>query len=150
MSLRDDITRDTREAMKGRDKLRVGALRMLTAALKNGEIEKGRSLTENEEQAILRRQLKQREESAEAFRKAGREDQAQAEEAEAEIVRHYLPTLLSDEELEELADEAIRETGATSMKDMGAVMGRAMARAGNRADGRRLSALVRERLQVDI
>ena len=150
MSLRDDIARDTKEAMKARDRSRVEALRMLTAALKNGEIEKGGPLTENEEQVILRRQLKQREESAEAFRKADREDQAQAEEAEAEIVRHYLPAPLSDEELEELVDEVIRETGATSMKDMGAVMGRAMARAGNRADGRRLSALVRERLQVDI
>src|SRR5919202_2925058 len=147
MSLQDDIMYDIREAMKGRDRPRIEALRMLTAALKNGEIEKGRSLTENEELSILRRQLKQREESAEAFRKAGREDQAQTEEAEAEIVRRYLPAPLSDEELEELVDEAIRETGATSMKDMGAVMGRAMARAGNRTDGRRLSGLVRERLQ---
>ena len=120
---------------------------MLTAALKNAEIEKSGPLTENEEQAILRRQLKQREESAEAFRKAGREDRAQTEETEAEIVRYYLPAPLSDEELEELVDEAIRETGATSMKDMGAAMGRAMALAGNRADGRRLSAFVRERLQ---
>ena len=147
MSLREDIMRDTKEAMKARDKPRVDALRMLTAALKNGEIEKGGPLTESEERAILRRQLKQREESVEAFRKAGREDQAQAEAAEAEIVRRYLPAPLSDEELEELVDEAVRETGATSMKDMGAVMGRAMAMAGNRADGRRLSGLVRERLQ---
>ena len=147
MSLREDIMRDTKEAMKARDKPRVAALRMLTAALKNGEIEKGGRLTESEEQAILRRQLKQREESAEAFRKAGREDQAQAEAAEAEIVRRYLPAPLSDEELIGIVDEAIAKTGATSMRDMGAVMGRATALAGDRADGRRLSALVRKRLQ---
>ena len=147
MSLRDDITRDTKEAMKARDRSRVDALRMLTAALKNAEIEKGAPLTEGEEQAILRRQLKQREESAEAFRKAGRAEQAQAEAAEAELVRRYLPAPLSDAELGEIVEEAIRETGATSMRDMGAAMGRATALAGDRADGRRLSALVRERLQ---
>ncbi len=147
MSLQEDIMRDTKEAMKARDRSRVDALRMLTAALKNGEIEKGSSLTEGEEQAILRRQLKQREEAAEAFRKAGREEQAQAEVSEAEVVRRYLPAPLSDEELRGIVEEAIRETGATSMRDMGAVMGRATALAGDRADGRRLSALVRERLQ---
>ena len=147
MSLRDDIARDTKEAMKARDRSRVEALRMLTAALKNGEIEKGAPLTESEEQAALRRQLKQREESAEAFRKAGREEQARGEAVEAEIIARYLPVPLSDEELVAFVDEAIREAGATSMRDMGAVMGRATALAGDRADGKRLSALVRERLQ---
>jgi uncharacterized protein len=147
VSLREDIVRDTKEAMKSRDRPRVEALRMLTAALKNAEIEKGALLAEDEEEAVLRRQLKQREESAEAFRKAGREEQARAEEAEARIVRHYLPAPLSDEELERIADEAIAEMGATSMKDMGPVMGRAMALARNRADGRKLSTFVRERLQ---
>ncbi len=145
--MRDDIMRDTKEAMKARDRSRVEALRMLTAALKNGEIEKGAPLTESEEQAILRRQLKQREESAEAFGQAGREEQAQAEAAEAEIVRRYLPAPLSDEELIRIIEEAIVETGATSMKEMGTVMARATALAGNRADGRRLSAFVRSRLQ---
>ena len=147
MSLRDDIMRDTKEAMKGRDRPRVEALRMLTAALKNGEIEKGRPLTEDEELAILRRQLKQREESVEAFRKAGREEQARAEASEAEIVRRYLPAPLSDEELEKIVEDAIQEVGATSMRDMGAVMGRASARAGNRADGKRLAVIARGRLQ---
>jgi uncharacterized protein len=147
MSLQDDISRDTKEAMKGRDRTRIEALRMLSAALKNGEIEKGESLTEDEEMAILRRQLKQREESADAFRKAGREEQAQAEETEAEIVRVYLPAPLSDEELRQVIDEAIDEIGATSMRDMGAVMGRATAIAGSQADGRKLSTLARERLQ---
>jgi uncharacterized protein YqeY len=147
MSLRDDISRDTKEAMRSRDRPRVEALRMLSAALKNDEIERGRTLSEDEEVAVLRRQLKQREESAGAFRKAGRDEQAQTEEAEAEIARGYLPAPLSDEEMSRIIDEAIEETGATSMRDMGAVMGRANALAGNRADGRRLSTLARERLQ---
>ena len=133
--------------MKGRNRPRVEALRMLTAALKNAEIEKGATLTRDEETAILRRQLKQREESAEAFRKAGREEQAQAEDTEAGIVRHYLPAPLSDEELIVIVEEAINKTGATSIRDMGAVMGQAMALTGGRAEGRRLSALARERLQ---
>lgn len=148
MSVRDDISRDTKEAMKGRERSRVEALRMLSAALKNAEIEKGEPLTEDEEVATLRRQLKQREESADAFRKAGREEQANTEETEAGIVRRYLPAPLSDEEMIRLVDEAIDETGATSMKDMGAVMGWVTALAGNRADGRRLSTLARERLQA--
>ena len=147
MSVRDDIARDTKDAMKARDKARLGALRMLSAALKNAEIEKGDGLSEEEEISVLRRQLKQREESAEAFEKAGREEQAATETAEAEVVRAYLPTPLSDEELEEIVDRAVRETGATSMREMGAVMGRASAMAGGRADGRRLSSVARERLQ---
>jgi uncharacterized protein len=147
VSLQDEISHQTKEAMKGRDRPRVEALRMLTSALKNGEIEKGEPLTEDEEIAVLRRQLKQREESAEAFRKAGREEQARAEETEAEIVRRYLPAPLSDEEMIEIVDEVINETGATSIREMGAVMGRATARAGNRADGKRPSAIVRARLQ---
>ena len=147
MSLRDDILRDTKEAMRSRERPRIEALRMLSAALKNDEIEKGRTLSGDEEMAVLRRQLKQREESAEAFRKAGREEQAQAEDTEAEIVRRYLPAPLSNEEVTRIVEEAINEVGATSMKDMGAVMGRTTARAGNRADGRRLAQLVRERLQ---
>jgi uncharacterized protein len=141
------IQDDTKAAMKQRDKTRVGALRMLGAALKNAEIEAGRLLTEQEEQTILRRQLKQRDESAEAFRKAGREEQAASESAEADIVRTYLPQPLSPAELEEMVDTAINETGATGMRDMGTVMGRAMELAEGRADGRQLSALVRNRLQ---
>jgi uncharacterized protein len=141
------IQDDTKAAMKQRDKPRVGALRMLGAALKNAEIEAGRPLTEQEEQTILRRQLKQRDESAEAFRRAGREERAASESAEAEIVRSYLPNPLSPAKLEKIVDTAINDTAATSMRDMGSVMGRAMELAEGRADGRQLSALVRNRLQ---
>jgi uncharacterized protein YqeY len=143
----DRIQGDTREAMKQRDRARVGALRMLGAALKNAEIEAGRPLTEQEEQTILRRQLKQRDESAEAFRKAGREERAASESAEAEIVRTYLPEPPSQNELEEIIDRAVSETGASGMKDMGAVMARAIELSEGRAEGRALSALARARLQ---
>jgi uncharacterized protein YqeY len=147
VSVRDQIQDDTKTAMKQRDRSRVGALRMLGAALKNAEIEAGRPLTQQEEQTILRRQLKQRDESAEAFRKAGREEQAASESAEAEIVRSYLPQPLSPAELEEIVKSAMNDTGATSMRDMGNVMGRAMELSEGRAEGRQLSALVRNRLQ---
>lgn len=147
MSIAGRIQEDTKSAMRERDRGRSQALRMLNAALHNAEIEAGRPLGEEEEQAVLRRQLKQREEAAEAYRKAGREEQASKEAAEAEIVRTYLPAPLDREALERIADEAIEETGATGMRDMGAVMGRATAMAGGRADGRELSALVRSKLQ---
>ncbi len=147
MSAAERIQKDTTTAMKERDKPRLGALRMLGAALKNGQIEAGRPLEEQEEQTILRRQLKQREESAEAFRKAGREEQAASEAVEADVVRAYLPQAPSPEELEKIVATAIQETGATGMRDMGRVMGRATQLSEGRAEGRELSALVKERLQ---
>jgi uncharacterized protein YqeY len=141
--IRDDL----KGAMKARDRDRSGALRMLGAALKNAEIEAGRPLNEDEEVVVLRRQLKQREESADTFRKAGREEQAGKEEAEAGIVREYLPEPMSRQEMEAVVERAIRETGAGSMREMGAVMGRATAISEGRAEGRELAAMVRGRLQ---
>ena len=133
--------------MRARDRDRLGTLRMLSSALKNREIEAGRPLSEDEEQVVMRWQLKQREESAEAFRKAGRHEQAESEAAEAEVVREYLPAPLSPEELEKIVDQAVQDTGATGMKDMGAAMSRATALAEGRAEGRELAALVRSKLQ---
>jgi uncharacterized protein YqeY len=147
MTISEQIQQDTRTAMKQRHRTRVAALRLLGAALKNAEIEAGRPLTEQEEQTILRRQLKQRDESAAAYRKAGREDRAASESAEAEIVRTYLPGLLSQGELEAIIDRAVDETGAKSMKDMGTLMNRAMELSEGRAEGSTLSALARTRLQ---
>jgi uncharacterized protein len=147
LTIRDRIQSDTKAAMKQRDRTRVGALRMLGAALKNAEIEAGRPLAEQEEQTILRRQLKQRDESAEAFRKAGREERAASESAEAEVVRTYLPEPLSQDELQAIVDRAINETGAKDMKDMGTVMNHAMVLSEGRAEGRTLSTLARTRLQ---
>ena len=126
----------------------MDTLRMLRSALGNEQIQLGHEPSEEEEIAVLRRQLKQREESAEAYRQAGRDEQAEAEAAEAEIIRGYLPAPLTREELESVVDRAIQETGAEGMKDMGSVMGRAKELSENRAEGRELSAVVRERLQV--
>lgn len=147
MNLSELIQRDTKEAMKSKDRTRVSALRMLSAALKNAELEAGQALTQEEQEAVLRKQLKQREESSESFREAGRAEQAEKEAAEAEIVRGYLPEPLARDELEQIAERAIEETEANGMKDMGAVMARAMELAEGRAEGRELSALVRSRLQ---
>ena len=147
MSIAERVQRDIKQAMKERDRARLGALRMINAALENARIEAGKPLGEEEEIAVLRSQLKQREEAARAFREGGRPERARAEEAEAEVVRSYLPEPLSREEMERLVEEAIRQTGATGMKDMGAVMGRAMQLAGGRAEGRELAAMVRGRLQ---
>ncbi|CAN5667349.1 GatB/YqeY domain-containing protein [soil metagenome] len=147
MSISETISADTKEAMKARDKSRVETLRMVRSALGNEQIQLGHELSRDEEIAVLRRQLKQREESAEAYEKAGRAEQAESENAEAEVIRGYLPAPMSREELESIADRAIQETGATGMKDMGNVMGRAKELSENRAEGRELSAVVRERLQ---
>ena len=133
--------------MKAREKSRVTVLRMLRSALGNEQIQLGHELTRDEEIAVLRRQLKQREESAEAYEEAGRTEQAESETAEAEVIRGYLPAPMSREELESIADRAIEETGASGMKDMGNVMGRAKELSENRAEGKELSAVVRERLQ---
>ena len=147
MSLVERLQQDVKRAMKAREMQKVRALRMLSAALKNAQVDSGGTLSEEEELAVLRRQLKQREEAAEAYRKAGREEQAAGEEYEAALVREYLPAPLSEEEMEGIVERAIEETGATGMKDMGRVMGRATALAGGRAEGRRLAELVRSRLQ---
>lgn len=147
MSISETISADTKEAMKARDKSRVETLRMVRSALGNEQIQLGHELSRDEEIAVLRRQLKQREESAEAYEKAGRAEQAESENAEAEVIRGYLPAPMSREELESIADRAIQETGATGMKDMGNVMGRAKELSENRAEGRELSTVVRERLQ---
>lgn len=147
MSLSERIAADTKEAMKARDKSRVDTLRMLRSALGNEQIQLGHEPSEEEEIAVLRRQLKQREESAEAYGQAGRDGQAEAEAAEAEIIRGYLPAPMTREELESVVDRAIQETGAEGIKDMGNVMSRAKELSENRAEGRELSAVVRERLQ---
>jgi uncharacterized protein YqeY len=147
LSISETISADTKEAMKARDKSRVETLRMVRSALGNEQIQLGHELSRDEEIAVLRRQLKQREESAEAYGNAGRAEQTEAENAEAEVIRGYLPAPMSREHLEGIADRAIQETGATGMKDMGSVMGRAKELSENRAEGRELSAVVRERLQ---
>lgn len=137
----EQIQADVKTAMKAGDKSRVGALRLIADALQK-DLKAGGS----DEVVVLRRERKRRVEAAEAYRSAGDAERAQAEESEAELITGYLPTELSDEELGLIVDEAISSTGASGPQDTGKVMGAAMGKTGGRADGKRVSALVRERL----
>lgn len=133
--------------MRSRDQLRLSVLRMMKSAVKNKEIDKMKALDEAEVIAVLNTLVKQRKDSVEQFRKGGREELAQKEEAEIKIIEEYLPAAASEEDIRRAVDEAIQETGAASMKDMGKVMKATMARlAGKSADGSRVSQLVKEKL----
>lgn len=127
--------------MKSGERDRVGALRLIADALQKDAKEGG-----SDEVAVLRRERKRRLEAAEAYRQGGDEERAAAEEREAELISSYLPAELSDEELAALVDEAIASTGGSGPGDMGKVMGAAMGAVAGRADGKRVSAMVRERL----
>jgi uncharacterized protein len=141
MTLADTVKQDLAAAMKAREKNRVAALRLVLSELQKTAKEGG-----GDEQAVLRRERKRRLEAASAFREAGRGELADAEEAEARLIEGYLPTQLGDDELRAIAVAAVAETAASSPKDMGIVMKAAMAKVGGRADGKRVSALVREAL----
>jgi hypothetical protein len=147
MSLQDKIQSDIAEAMRGKDVLKLGVLRMMKTAVKNKEVEKMKTLEEPEVLAVFNTLVKQRKDSIEQFRKGGREDLAQKEEAEIKVIELYLPASASEEEIRRAIDEAIQETGAASMKDMGKVMKATQARlAGKTADGARVSQMVKEKL----
>ena len=146
MSIVERIQNDQKSALKAGEKDRLSALRLLSSELKNRRIELGRDLTDEDAIEVLMKALKQRRESEEQFGKGGRPELAAREAAEAEVIRGYLPTQLSDEELNAMVDAAIAEAGATSMKDMGAVMGRLMPKLKGRAEGAVVSARVKKRL----
>ena len=150
MSLHDQIESDLREAMKARDKPRTSALRMVVAALKNKAVAEGMSpqgrLDDEVVKKVLSTELKRRKEAAAAFRDGGRIDSALSEEAEATIYEAYLPSQMSDDELHTIVESAVAATGAEGPQDMGQVMKAAMAEVQGRADGGRVSAIVKERL----
>jgi uncharacterized protein YqeY len=141
MTLADAVKSDLTTAMKAGEKGRVGTLRLVLS-----ELQKAAKEGSDDELAVMRRERKRRIEAATAFRGGGRPELAEAEEAEAAIIETYLPAELSDEELGAIVAAAVAETGATSPKDMGAVMKAAMAQVAGRADGKRVSALVRSTL----
>jgi uncharacterized protein YqeY len=143
--LSDRIQADTKAAMKAGEKDRVSTLRMLSSALQL-DAKEGK----DDAEAVLARERKKRIEAADAFRDAGRAEQAQAEQAEAELIAAYLPEQISDEELAAIVDEAVASSGITDMKDMGRVMGAVMPKVKGRADGNRVSAAVREKLQAGL
>lgn len=142
MSLAEQIRTDLTNAMKERDAERVSTLRMIQSALKNEQIEKGHELGDDETQAVIRRAVKQRTESAEQYERFGRPELAKKERAELALLEAYLPRAMSDEELETRVREVIRDTGASAKKDSGKVMKEMMARYRGQADGKRVQAVV--------
>jgi uncharacterized protein len=146
MSLIAEIEADLSEAMRERDAERRDALRLILASLRGAEKELMRPLSDEEELQVLQRERKKRLEAAEAFRAAGREEQAEKEEDELEILEDYMPDPLSEEELEEIVDDVIAEVGATNVRDLGRVMADVMPQVAGRADGSAVSQLVREKL----
>ncbi len=146
MTLTERIRADLTAAMKSRAAARLSTLRLVQAALKNEQIEKGHELSDEEAEVVLRRQLKQRQDSVEQYRKGSREDLASKEEAEIAILQDYLPQLLSEAETEAVVDETIARTGAASKKDMGKVMKDIMAAHKGRVDGRIVQAILGRKL----
>lgn len=141
MGVLEQVQSDVRTAMKARDRERAAALRMVVDVLQQDA-----KLGKGDEVAVLQRERKKRVEAAEAYEGAGRAEQAAAERFEAELIDAYLPQQLSDEELAELVDAAVAETGATERKQMGQVMSALMPKLGGRADGKRVSAAVQQKL----
>ena len=147
MTLNEQISRDITSAMKARDAAKLSALRMVKAALMNGEVAKGRALEESEAQQVLASLIKQRRDSIEQFKKGGRQDLVDKETAEVAILEHYAPPAASAADIEEAVDAAIKETGAAGPKDMGRVMKAVMsALAGKSADGKAVNEMVRKKL----
>lgn len=135
MAAIDQINQEIKEAMKAKDKFRLSVIRMLKGALQKAEIDKGETLTEEEELTILSRELKQRKDSVAEFREAGRDDLADETAKEIAIVETYLPKQLSEEEITVALKEVIDQVGAQSMKDFGKVMGSAVKALKGKADG---------------
>ena len=147
MKLLEQITHDIAESMKAKDTVRLSALRMVKAALMNGEVSKGRALEDAEAQQVLASLIKQRRDSIEQFGAAGRQDLVDKETAEVGVLEKYAPPSASPAELEQAVAAAIAETGATTPKDMGRVMKAVMgALAGKSVDGKAVNELVRKKL----
>ncbi len=150
MSLKDRLAQDIKSAMKAKDKIRLETVRSIKKALMDKEVSlrpSGKAdLTAEQELELLAQQAKQRRESIEQYRQAGRDDLAQQEAQELTIIETYLPQQLSDEEVSEILDEIIASLGATSAKEMGKVMGVAMQQIKGRADGKKIQALVKSKL----
>jgi uncharacterized protein YqeY len=141
MAIAEQIRSDLADAMRAGEKQRVGALRLVLS-----ELQKASKEGSDDELTVLRRERKRRLEAAKAFRDGGREDLAEGEEAEGELIGAYLPAELSEEELRTIVQQAVIDTGASSPRDMGGVMKHAMAVVDGRADGKRVSELVRASL----
>ena len=146
MTLVERLEGEVKDAMLARDATRRDALRLILNSLRSAEKDLQRPLSEEEELQVLQRERKRRNEAAEAFRAGGREEQASQEETELAILEEFMPEPLSEEQLEQIVDDAIAETGATSLRDMGRVMADVMPQVAGRADGSAVGQIVREKL----
>jgi uncharacterized protein YqeY len=146
VTLVERLEGEVKEAMLARDAQRRDALRLILNSLRSAEKDLQRPLSNDEELQVLQRERKRRNEAAEAFRAGGREEQAAQEEAELAVLEEFMPEPLSEDELERIVDDAIAETGATSLRDMGRVMADVMPQVAGRADGSAVGQIVREKL----
>jgi len=146
MTLIADIEGELKDARRARDEQRRDALALVLNALRGAEKELQRSLSDEESLQVLQRERKKRVEAMEAFDAAGREEQADREEFELDVIEEFMPDQLTEDELEEIVDDVIAEVGATSIRDLGRVMADVMPRVSGRADGSVVSQLVREKL----
>lgn len=141
-----DIEQDLKEARLAKDGERRDALSLLLSALRSAEKDLQRTLSDDEALQVLQRERKKRVEAIDAFRAAGREEQAEAEELELDVIEEFMPEQLSEDEIDEIVDDVIAEVGATSLRDLGRVMADVMPRVSGRADGSLVSQVVREKL----
>ena len=146
MSLKEQINKDLKEAMKAKDTQKRDALRLLNSAFKQIEVDERKELTDEDVIKIIQKQVKQRNDSIEQYKEAGRDDLVAKEQLEIDYYKVYLPAQLSDEELENALKEIITQVGATSMKDMGKVMGMATKQLAGKADGKRINQVVKKLL----
>ena len=146
MSLKERILQDVKDAMRARDKPRLATIRLITAAIKQREVDERIELDDTQVLVVLDKMCKQRRESISQFEQAGRDDLAAQEKAELELIQQYLPEQLTEAEINELIDAAMEQTGAASMKDMGKVMGQLKPKLQGRADMGAVSALIKARL----
>ena len=146
MTLISELEDEIKDALRERDTERLDTLRLVLAELRAAEKELLRPLDESEELQVLQRERKRRLEAAEAFRAADREEQAEKEERELDVIEEFMPEPIDEDELERIVDDAIAETGATSLRDLGRVMADVMPQVAGRADGSTVSRLVREKL----
>lgn len=147
MSLLSRLNDDMKTAMKAKDKESLQVIRMIKSSIQNEQIKESHDLTEEEELTVLSREMKQRRDSLHEFEEAGRDDLAEKVKSEIVIVEKYMPEQLSDEEIRQLVQEAITQTGASSMKEFGKVMGAIMPKVKGKADGNQVNAIVKELLQ---
>lgn len=146
MSLKTQIIDDIKTAMKAKDKDKVGTIRMLTAAIKQVEVDERRELADADVLSIVSKMIKQRKDAAEQFKQVDRQDLADKELAEIEILKQYLPAQLSTEEIDAVVKQVIAETGASGMQDMGQVMGAVKAKVAGQADMGEVSQIVKANL----